>query len=202
MSDDRKREGGANVKTWSQMYANVHGSRRLLEGNILANAPFVEELGRLCKADSKVLEVGTGTGVLTWPLAQSGIKVVSIDNDREILNMAQINAKLLGADIEFQFADAFHLPFPDDSFDLAFSHGLIEHFPDDDIRALLNEQFRVAPLVVVGVPTDECRGGFKGDERLLSVEAWMTFLNVNPVANVVIYQDGWMLCVTLARWTA
>lgn len=186
-------------KTWAQFYANVCGSRRLLEGSIMANTPFVEELARLVKAGDKVLEVGAGTGVLGWPLAQAGIEVTCLDNDQEVLRMCGINAKVLGADIKYLFGDAFEIPFEESTFNLAYSEGLLEHYSDEEIHRLLAEQLRVAPIVVVGVPLVGCKDIPFGNERWLSVGEWEEILGDYLALKAFSYNDGTRLCVSIMR---
>lgn len=187
------------MKTWGQMYQNVHGSRRLLEGNIMTHVPFITEIARLVKEGDRILEVGTGTGVLAWPLAQAGISVTSLDNDREILTMAGDNCKLLGANIELVYGDGFNLPYPDNSFALAYSHGLLEHFSDEDIIKLINEQLRVAPICVVGVPLKGCRGAAFGNERWLTAEEWENIIGCWPALSAFGYIEQQYLCVSIVR---
>jgi len=189
-------------RTWKTMYENVCGSRRLLEGNILNHTPFVEELARLVKAGDRVLEVGSGSGVMGWPLAQAGCKVVSLDNDRDILYMAGINIGLLDAGIELKEGDAFNLPFENDSFNLAYSEGLVEHYEDDEVRAILREQLRVSPVVVMGVPLLGCRDIAFGDERWLTADEWDAILTNFWIARSVVYNDGTRLVVTMTRGPA
>ena len=186
-------------KNWHAMYENVHKSERLLTGNIMRHEPFIMELARLVRPGDKILEVGSGTGVLAWPLAQSGVLVTSLDNDKEILVMAEDNCKLLGANIELVFGDGFALPYPDDSFKLAYSHGLLEHFPDEDIHRLIKEQLRVAPVVLIGVPLKGCVGATFGNERWLTVEEWEDILGDYAVLNAFGYSDEQMLCVSIVR---
>jgi len=187
------------TKTWARFYANVCGSRRLLEGSIMANRPFVEELARLAKAGDKVLEVGAGTGVLGWPLAQAGVKVTCLDNDEEVLRMCEINARVLGADIKYVFGDGFELPFEDNSFNLAYSEGLVEHETDEDIHRLLGEQLRVAPIVVVGVPLEGCKDIAFGNERWLSVAEWEEILGRYLALRAFSYNQETRLCVSIMR---
>jgi 2-polyprenyl-3-methyl-5-hydroxy-6-metoxy-1,4-benzoquinol methylase len=184
-------------KTWGRFYRNVCGSRRLLEGSIMANAPFVAELARLVKAGDKVLEVGAGTGVLGWPLAEAGIGVTCLDNDEEVLRMCEINAKVLGADIKYVFGDAFDIPFEESSFNLAYSEGLLEHYSDEEIHRLLGEQLRVAGIVVVGVPLVGCKDIPFGNERWLSVAEWENLLERYLALRAFSYNNGTRLCVSL-----
>lgn len=180
------------AKTWAEAYSPICGDRELLEGNILANQEFIEAIGRFVKPGDKILEIGSGTGVLAFPLAQAGVKVSSIDNDPEVLRMALVNSAVLGADIEYQEADAFHLPFLDREFKVSFSLGLLEHFSDADIGKLVAEHQRVADVVVAGFPIAGHTGGDLGNERYLTMEKWEQLLIPMGACEGVIY--GWDFC--------
>ena len=185
--------------SWADFYAPVYGSRRLLEGNILEHGPFVAEIARFVKPGDKVLEIGSGTGVLGWPLAQAGVKVVSIDNDPEIIKMALVNSALLGADIEYQEADAFHLPFSDRAFKVSFSLGLLEHFSDDDIGKLVAEHQRVSDVVVVGMPIRGNNSPAFGNERWMTMEEWEKLLIPMGACKGFIYGREPCGCFTFIR---
>jgi len=163
-------------RTWGDFYQGVKGNRGELEGNIMEHSPFIATIARFVKPGDKVLEIGSGTGVIGWPLAQGGVKVISVDNDPEVLKQAQVNASLLGADIEFQEADAFHLPFDNREFRVSFSLGLLEHFSDEDIGRLVFCHQRVADVVVVGFPLKGNKSPAFGNERYLTMGEWEALL--------------------------
>jgi SAM-dependent methyltransferase len=101
----------------------------------------------------KVLEVGAGTGRDSVQLARAGATVVVLDYSDKAL--ALIKKALGNAERHFYFvkADAFRLPFKDNSLDIVFHQGLLEHFrnPQD----LLTENRRVLARggrLVVDVP--------------------------------------------------
>jgi ubiquinone/menaquinone biosynthesis C-methylase UbiE len=60
----------------------------------------------------------------------------------EMLDKARRGAEELGAtNVEFVEAEAERLPFPDESFDVVISNGVIDLIPDKD--AVFSELFRV-----------------------------------------------------------
>lgn len=68
---------------------------------------------------------------------------------------------------------AYHQPV-----DVIFSHGVIEHFSDEQIECILNRQLVVANHRVVHyVPTDGYDTPTFGDERLMPVEWWVDKFN-------------------------
>ncbi len=187
------------LKTWSDFYKATCGDRRLLQGNIIEHAPFILEIVKHVRPGDRVLDIGSGTGVIGWPLAQAGIKVVSIDSDPEILKMALVNSALLGADIEYQEADAFHLPFKDREFSVSFSLGLLEHFSDEDIGKLIAEHQRVADVVVVGFPIKGNNSPAFGNERYLTMQEWEALLKPMGACEGLIYGYEVCACFTFIR---
>lgn len=102
------------------------------------------ELGRLAPGES-VLDVGCGSAtdslVASRMVGPTG-RVVGIDMTPEMLARARAAAAELGAaNVSFLEADAERLPFPEASFDVVVSNGVIDLVPDKD--AVFGEIFRV-----------------------------------------------------------
>jgi arsenite methyltransferase len=95
--------------------------------------PF--SLGRL-EPGERVLDVGSGAGTDSLVAAQmvgSEGRVTGIDMTPEMLARARAAATELGAEnVEFVEAEAERLPFPDGSFDVVISNGVIDLVPDKD----------------------------------------------------------------------
>lgn len=73
----------------------------------------------------KVLDVGCGTGNYTIELAKRGADVIGIDSSEEMLAWARIKAQKANIETSFHAADAMNLPFPDSTFDMVISNGLL-----------------------------------------------------------------------------
>jgi len=104
-------------------------------------------------AGKKILEVGAGMGGDSVFLAKKGGEVTVIDFTKEALALIGENAKKAKVDITTVQADARRIPFPDNTFDIIFHQGLLEHFKNPD--ELLREQKRVLKLggyLLVDVP--------------------------------------------------
>jgi SAM-dependent methyltransferase len=93
------------------------------------------QLGRLA-AGERVLDLGSGAGTDSLIAAQmvgAGGRVTGVDMTPEMLAKARAAAAELGADnVEFVEAEAEHLPFADESFDVVISNGVIDLIPDKD----------------------------------------------------------------------
>jgi len=186
-------------RSWADFYQGICRNRAILEGNILEHAPQLEEIARFLRVGYRVLEVGSGTGVMGWPFAQAGVKVTSLDNDPEIIEMAKVNARLLGANIEFVLGDAFNLPFGDGVFNVVFSGGFFEHFEDGDIVKLVREQQRVGEVVNIAVPLLGNKSPSFGDERWLTREYWERVFEPLGLSRSFTYGTEIMGCFTLVR---
>jgi SAM-dependent methyltransferase len=104
--------------------------------------PF--SLGRL-KAGERVLDLGSGAGTDSLVAAQMvgpNGRVTGIDMTPAMLGKASAAAAEMGAtNVEFVEAEAERLPFPDATFDVVISNGVIDLIPDKD--AVFSELFRV-----------------------------------------------------------
>lgn len=91
----------------------------------------------------RVLEVGAGTGRDSAALAVHGAEVWTLDYSEASLRLlAEVSARS-GSSRELRIVsgDALALPFANDSFDVVFHQGLLEHFREP--VALLRENYRV-----------------------------------------------------------
>ncbi|MGC4109295.1 MAG: methyltransferase domain-containing protein [Nocardioides sp.] len=69
----------------------------------------------------EVLDVAAGSGNVAIPAAATGARVVATDLTPELLDLGRADAEAAGVSLEWQVADAEHLPFADDSFDAVTS---------------------------------------------------------------------------------
>jgi len=104
--------------------------------------PF--SLGRLAPGE-RVLDLGSGAGTDSLVAAQmvgARGRVTGIDMTPEMLAKARAAAAELGqVNVEFVEGEAEKLPFPDESFDVVISNGVIDLIPDKD--AVFAELYRV-----------------------------------------------------------
>lgn len=71
--------------------------------------------------DTRVLDVATGTGNAAIPAAQGGATVTASDLTPELLQAGRRRAEAAGLELDWVQADAEHLPFEDESFDVVIS---------------------------------------------------------------------------------
>lgn len=79
--------------------------------------------------DTCILDVGCGSGFLTRLLAQSlnDARITGLDADKKMLDTARhiIERETPASAIKFRQGNTYHLPFPDNTFDLVTSHTLL-----------------------------------------------------------------------------
>jgi SAM-dependent methyltransferase len=97
----------------------------------------------------RVLDVGTGTGVVAITAARTGAEVSAVDLTPPLLQHAHENARLAGVDVSWQEGDAEELPFPDGTFDVVVSQFAHMFAPRPDVaigemRRVLKPGGRVA----------------------------------------------------------
>ena len=124
-----------------------------------------------------ILEVGCGTGTHSCFLSYFNIKCVALEISKEIAILARAyNRRFKGRIYDFVIADAFHLPFKNDSFDVCFSQGVAEHFKNSDIKNFITAQLKVAKKIIISIPSNNFPYKELGDERLLDTTFWFTLL--------------------------
>jgi len=103
----------------------------------------------------KVLEVGCGTAIDSYNLINNipGLDVYAIDYSRESLILAKKISGYFPKQVKLLLCDAFSIAFKDETFDMVFSQGLIEHFRDP--AAIIREQMRILKndgTLIIDVP--------------------------------------------------
>ncbi|MEE4311437.1 MAG: class I SAM-dependent methyltransferase [candidate division KSB1 bacterium] len=101
----------------------------------------------------KVMEIGAGTGRDSFPFLQQGAEVYVLDYSPAAMRIiSRLNAENT-AKVNAILGDAFTIPVADNSMDIVFHQGLLEHFKDP--LTLLKENVRVLKpggLLLVDVP--------------------------------------------------
>ena len=75
----------------------------------------------------KVLEIGCGVGIDSLQFARAGADLTAIDLTPNALKLAQQNLEIHGYHAKFINANAELLDFPDNHFDVVYSHGVLHH---------------------------------------------------------------------------
>ncbi|MDO9414076.1 MAG: class I SAM-dependent methyltransferase [Pseudolabrys sp.] len=92
---------------------------------------FSDEIhGYSTSAGKRVLDVGCGNGYVLAQYAKFGADVTGVDLTQTAINLSQARFALAGLTGAFHTTDGHRLPFPDASFDIACSMGVLHHIED------------------------------------------------------------------------
>jgi ArsR family transcriptional regulator len=87
-------------------------------------------VSRLVQPGLRVLDVGTGTGILAVELARLGLQVVAVDHSARMLDAARAKLQRAGVDgIQLRRGDASSLPVGDAEVDAALAHMVLHYLP-------------------------------------------------------------------------
>ena len=107
-----------------RFYELVEDHRYAKEWHIPAAAGFAHS------KNLSVLEVGCGLGTDGAQFAKAGATYTGIDLTDAAVDLAKRRFELFDLPGTFRVADAETLDFPDNSFDIVYSHGVLHHTPD------------------------------------------------------------------------
>src|SRR5688500_13991155 len=105
-------------------YELVEQHRYEKEWHIPAAAGFNET------KNLRVLEIGCGLGTDGAQFAKAGADYTGVDLTEAAIDLTRRRFELFNLPGKFRVADAECLDFPDNSFDLVYSHGVLHHTPD------------------------------------------------------------------------
>lgn len=105
-------------------FERVAAHRYATEWHIPAAADFASTGGQ------RVLEIGCGLGTDGAQFARAGAAYTGVDLTEAAVDLARRNFELQQLPGAFRTADAEHLDFANESFDLVYSHGVLHHTPD------------------------------------------------------------------------
>lgn len=80
----------------------------------------------------EVLEIGCGVGIDLLQFARAGAKVTAVDLTENAVELATANLAREGYQGDIRVGNAEALQFPDDRFDVVYSHGVLHHTVDTE----------------------------------------------------------------------
>jgi len=93
--------------------------------------PFIPEFaGFASAAGLRVLEIGVGMGADYLEWLKAGARPTGVDISAISIEKARRRCELAGYEADLRAADAENLPFPDNTFDIVYSYGVLHHSPD------------------------------------------------------------------------
>jgi SAM-dependent methyltransferase len=116
---------GVERRSYSDFFDRYDAFRYAKEPHILKNLDNIDFNGK------RVLEIGLGQGADSEQIARRGGIFSGVDLTEEAVNRTRMRFSLKDLPYDrIEQASALDLPFPDRSFDIVFSHGVLHHIPD------------------------------------------------------------------------
>jgi ubiquinone/menaquinone biosynthesis C-methylase UbiE len=118
---------------------------------------MLENIDSELNINQNVLEIGTGTGVISFSICSKVSSVVATDISMEMIRIANRKQKESAIkNIDFQVQDCYNLTFPDQSFDVVIASNLLHllYEPEKPInevkRVLKDNGIFIVPTFCVG----------------------------------------------------
>ncbi len=93
--------------------------------------PYIHEFAGFAQSSGqRVLEVGVGMGADYLEWLKAGAHATGVDLSSASLEQAKRRCEMAGYAADLRVSDAEHLPFPDETFDIVYSYGVMHHSPD------------------------------------------------------------------------
>jgi len=97
---------------------------------------------------STALEVACGSSRDSFYLAQKGVTMTACDYEERLINT--LKRRFSHSSLTYVQANAFNLPFEDNTFDMVFHNGFFIYFKcEEEIYSLLREQCRISKKYVL-----------------------------------------------------
>lgn len=141
------------VRVWDHV-AETYDASVVSSASYQANFNVMHEIMGDPKGRS-FCEVGCGSGATSAMFAQLGARAVLLDISPKSLEFARNYFAERNLQADFHLQNALHMTIPDNSFDVVWNAGVIEHFQDDGKVMLIREMWRIlAPggLLLIQLP--------------------------------------------------
>jgi ubiquinone/menaquinone biosynthesis C-methylase UbiE len=118
---------------------------------------ILENMGSELKLHHNLLELGTGTGIISLSICPKVSSIIATDISPEMIRIAiQKQNESDIKNIDFQVQDSYNLPFPDKSFDVVIASNLLHllYEPEKPVgevrRVLKDDGIFISPTFCVG----------------------------------------------------
>lgn len=148
--------------SWYEYFKETYGTVEMSEKSLGEYEKLVRDLWgdffekHLSFSGGPLLDLGAGFGICEIPLARRGYKIIGIDNDKKVIEVLKANVRKYARDnFKVEYADLygdFHLNYLKQGIQACISFGVLEHFTEKDLPALIKKQFLIAPLMIFMVP--------------------------------------------------
>ena len=177
-------QANGQEKKWSELYASYINKSfsnwdEYFQTKIKLKKKFLKLVLKYASTGKPVLECGAGTGKFSVYLSMLGLDVHALDLEKEMVEQTINLSKSKHPEnpVKAVQGDAFNIPYDDGTFSVTHSSGVLEHYSDEEIVKLINEQLRVSDVCVFSVPTAYFEKKMLGNERFLSRKKWREIIS-------------------------
>ncbi len=176
-----KKKNEANI--WYELYKadidEYKNSDEYIQYKIQYKSKFISKIIKYSE-NKNILEAGCGTGLIAGFLKKKGYDVVAMDLSDKVLEYANNLAEMSNI-IEpciYKKGNILERNFQTKKFGVVYSNGVLEHFNDEQIIKILNNQLKEADFSIFGVPSTYWKMNEKmyGNERSLKKEEWINLI--------------------------
>lgn len=165
------------MSKWSKLYEEEIKEtdvKSYIEEKLRTKGTIIKLINKYAK-NNRVMEVGSGTGILSLKISTMGNEVIALDSDADMIDLSKKyflqefdnpNITYINKDIR-EYKSKKRL-------DVIYSIGILEHYSDEEIIELLNKQLELADYVIFGIPTKyfDPKKKMYGNERYLNIRYW------------------------------
>ena len=169
--------------SWYEVYLKDIEKKGNLENYVddkILNKKVLINLIKKYAKGNKLLEAGSGTGVLSTYLSSIGYDVTGIDIDSQIIALSNEIANNYNSVKKPTFVNKsiFELDYKENFYDISYSNGVLEHFTDVQIIDTLKQQLKVAKIVIFGIPTKyfNQEDAMYGNEIYMDYDFWRNLI--------------------------
>lgn len=158
---------------YSLLFNDVFDYKKYIEESKKKRSELYSTIKKYTRQGGRIFEAGCGTSALSIALSREGYDVTCTDLDADMRDLAARMNLAAGGRVTYRNENILNIKENNDAFDLVFSHGVLEHFNEEDIILAINEGLRIAPIYIVSVPTIyDVSNNLLGDENLWSIKKW------------------------------
>ena len=178
------------LKVWKSQFGRDWADRNKSLNALARSVAFQRILDSLKEPARNILEVGCGPGANLMALRQVGYM------PKELAGMDPMNFGTLEF-ADFKVGDCFNVPYPDASFDMVFTSGVLMHVEAKDLSRASTELSRVARKYVMLIEYysfEEEMISWRGHDNLLFKRNYRNFLPNLLQIGFLGKEDGWDDC--------